>query len=96
MLQELYELGARKFLIGGLGPLGCIPNQIGNYQNASDTCVESTNTLALQFNTKLKSMIANLNGYLPGSYFLFWDTYSISMEVITNYSKYGKILSNPI
>ncbi|KAF3340217.1 GDSL esterase/lipase [Carex littledalei] len=35
-LKELYELGARKFLIGGLGPLGCIPNQIGNYQNASN------------------------------------------------------------
>ncbi|KAJ4811857.1 GDSL esterase/lipase [Rhynchospora pubera] len=89
-LKELYDLGGRKFLIGGVGPLGCIPNQIGNNPNASEgTCIESTNILVLQFNTNLKVMLDDLNRSLRGSYFLFWDVYSKSMEIITNYSRYG-------
>ncbi|KAJ3706724.1 hypothetical protein LUZ61_010429 [Rhynchospora tenuis] len=88
-LKELYDLGGRKFLIGGVGPLGCIPNQIGNSPNASDTCVESTNILVLQFNTNLKVMLDDLNRSLRGSYFLFWDVYSKSMEIITDYLRYG-------
>ncbi|KAJ3680535.1 hypothetical protein LUZ60_016813 [Juncus effusus] len=88
-LQTLYDLGARKFLIGGVGPLGCIPNQIGNSRGKSDKCVESTNNLASQFNTKLKTMLQDLNTNLPESHFLYWDVYNMSMDIINNYSQYG-------
>ncbi|ONK55694.1 uncharacterized protein A4U43_C10F50 [Asparagus officinalis] len=87
-LKDLYNLGGRKFLITGLGPLGCIPEQIGNSGNTS-SCVESTNHLASVFNSKLKAMLDQLNIDLDGSYFLYWDTYSSTLDVITNYSSYG-------
>ena len=88
LFQGLYNLGGRKFLIAGLGPLGCIPNQIGNSGNIS-SCVESTNHLASVFNTKLKATLDQYNSKLHDSYFLYWDTYSSTLDVINNYSNYG-------
>ncbi|ONK80260.1 uncharacterized protein A4U43_C01F15680 [Asparagus officinalis] len=87
-LKDLYNLRGMKFLITGLRPLGCIPEQIGNSGNTS-SCVESTNHLASVFNSKLKAMLDQLNIDLDGSYFLYWDTYSSTLDVITNYSSYG-------
>lgn len=87
-IKTIYELGGRKFLIAGLGPLGCLPNQIGNSGDTS-TCVDSTNYLASVFNAKLKPMLDQFNADLKDSYFLFWDTYASTYDVINNYINYG-------
>lgn len=81
-------MGGRKFVIAGLGPLGCIPNQIGFSKNISE-CLESTNHLASVFNNKLKPMLGEFNTELQGSYFLYWDAYSSTVDVINNYASYG-------
>ncbi|URD81535.1 GDSL esterase lipase [Musa troglodytarum] len=88
-LYNLYDLGGRRFLVASLGPLGCIPNQIGNSGGSSDSCVSQTNHLAAQFNTKLRTMLDELNGSLQGSYFLYWDAYASATEIIDNYADYG-------
>ncbi|URD81542.1 GDSL esterase lipase [Musa troglodytarum] len=88
-LMNLYDLGGRRFLVASLGPLGCIPNQIGNSGGSSDSCVSQTNHLAAQFNTKLRTMLDELNGSLQGSYFLYWDAYASATEIIDNYADYG-------
>ena len=88
-MQKLYWAGGRRFLISGVGPLGCIPNQIGSAGGNSSACVSSTNMLARQFNANLRSMLRHLDGTLPGSRFLFWDTYSSSWDIINNFSLYG-------
>ncbi|CAA6657788.1 unnamed protein product [Spirodela intermedia] len=80
-LEEVPDCRAR--------PLGCTPSQIGAAAGNSSDCVSRTNSLARQFNAKLREMLRRLNGDLRGSRFLYWDTYSTSADVIANFSLYG-------
>ncbi|KAK7846088.1 gdsl esterase/lipase [Quercus suber] len=71
-LTRLYQLDARKFVIGNVGPIGCIPYQKTINQLNEDECVELPNKLALQYNAKLKDLLTELNENLPGSFFFFF------------------------
>ncbi|CAL2273645.1 unnamed protein product [Prunus armeniaca] len=88
-LTRLYQLDARKFVIGNVGPLGCIPYQKTINQLNPDECVELPNKLALQYNGRLKDLLAELNDNLPGSTFVYANVYDLVKELITNYAKYG-------
>ncbi|KAM0970604.1 hypothetical protein ACFX13_018898 [Malus domestica] len=88
-LTRLYQLDARKFVIGSVGPIGCIPYQKTINQLNPDQCVELPNKLALQYNGRLKGLLAELNKNLPGSTFVYANVYDLVMDVITNYEKYG-------
>ncbi|KAL0686256.1 hypothetical protein Bca4012_053104 [Brassica carinata] len=69
-MQELYNLGARKFGIMGTLPLGCLPgasNAIGGI------CLEPANAVARLFNQKLANEVNNLNSVLPGSRSIYID-----------------------
>ncbi|KAF3949487.1 hypothetical protein CMV_024648 [Castanea mollissima] len=44
-LQRIYNGGARKFVITGIGPIGCCPSQ--RYQNKTGECSEETNYCVL-------------------------------------------------
>lgn len=52
--------------------------------------MELPNKLALQYNAKLKDLVAQLNDNLPGATFVHANVYDLVMEVITNYDKYGE------
>lgn len=90
LLQRLYQLDARKFILGNVGPIGCIPYQRTINQLKEDECVALPNQLALQYNSKLKDLIAQLNDNLPGATFVHANVYDLVMELITNYAKYGE------
>lgn len=66
-LRTLYNTGARMVAIFGLGNLGCVPSQIMR-NNATD-CVDEINQAANLFNTKLGSLVDELNARLPGAQF---------------------------
>ncbi|EEF44556.1 zinc finger protein, putative [Ricinus communis] len=55
-LYAMYSTGLRKFLIAGVGPLGCIPNQRGTGQSPPDRCVDYVNQMLGSFNEGLKSL----------------------------------------
>ncbi|XP_062010904.1 GDSL esterase/lipase At2g23540-like [Rosa rugosa] len=88
-LTRLYQLGAQKFVIGNVGPIGCIPYQKTINQLDEDQCVELPNKLALQYNGRLKDLVAELNDNLPGSTFVYANVYDLVSDLITNYEKYG-------
>ncbi|KAJ9669953.1 hypothetical protein PVL29_026490 [Vitis rotundifolia] len=88
-LTRLYKLDARKFVIGNVGPIGCIPYQKTINQLTENQCVELANKLALQYNGRLKDLLAELNDNLPGATFVHANVYDLVLEVITNYAKYG-------
>ncbi|KAG8641274.1 hypothetical protein MANES_13G130400v8 [Manihot esculenta] len=88
-LTRLYQLDARKFVIGNVGPIGCIPYQKTINQLKENECVELANKLALQYNGRLKDLLAELNDNLPGATFVHANVYDLVMELITNYDKYG-------
>ncbi|KAJ7952900.1 GDSL esterase/lipase [Quillaja saponaria] len=88
-LTRLYQLDARKFVIGNVGPIGCIPYQKTINQLNQDQCVDLPNKLALQYNARLKDLLAELNDNLPGSTFVLANVYDMVLELIKNYQKYG-------
>ncbi|KAJ9170769.1 hypothetical protein P3X46_018849 [Hevea brasiliensis] len=88
-LTRLYQLDARKFVIGNVGPIGCIPYQKTINQLKENECVGLANKLAVQYNGRLKDLLAELNDNLPGATFVHANVYDLVMELITNYDKYG-------
>ncbi|KAK6152686.1 hypothetical protein DH2020_012325 [Rehmannia glutinosa] len=88
-LTRLYQLDARKFIVGNVGPIGCIPYQKTINQLSEGECVALPNKLALQYNARLKDLLHELNENLEGATFVHANVYDLVMELITNYSKYG-------
>ncbi|GMH21408.1 hypothetical protein Nepgr_023250 [Nepenthes gracilis] len=86
-LQLLHKLGARKLMLLGLGPMGCIPLQ--RVLSTSGSCQEKTNLLAVRFNQAASKLIKELSKSLPNAGFKFADAYDIVRHVISNPSKYG-------
>ncbi|PIA43945.1 hypothetical protein AQUCO_01800180v1 [Aquilegia coerulea] len=88
-LKKLYSYGARKFLVTGLSPLGCIPYVIASFSQDPNQCYEHHNGIAVQYSLKIKSMVQQLNQDLPGGYVLYWDVYPHARQIIDNPSQYG-------
>ncbi|KAM3342389.1 GDSL esterase/lipase isoform X2 [Capsicum galapagoense] len=86
-LMRLYNLGARKFVIGGVGLMGCIPSILA--QKNTNVCSEEVNQLVLPFSNNVKSMLSNLNVNLPGSKFIYIDIKNMFQDLLTNYRRYG-------
>ncbi|KAL6961597.1 hypothetical protein U1Q18_039370 [Sarracenia purpurea var. burkii] len=91
---RLYQLDARKFIVGNVGPIGCIPYQKTINGLNEDECVALPNKLALQYNARLKDLLTQLNKNLPGATFVHANVYDLVMELITNYSKYGFVTAS--
>ncbi|CAI0396596.1 unnamed protein product [Linum tenue] len=83
----LYNLGARKFVIAGLGVMGCIPSILA--QSPAGLCSEEVNKLVTPFNQNVKAMINNFNANLPGARFTYIDIAKMFREVLTNSERYG-------
>ncbi|RZC75272.1 hypothetical protein C5167_050756 [Papaver somniferum] len=87
---KLYEMGARKFVIQNVPPIGCVPLERDlNHLWVGDSCVTSMNDAAMLFNTKLKTLVSELNSNLVGSKFVYADLYYIASDIIENYQSYG-------
>ncbi|KAI4334986.1 hypothetical protein L6164_013676 [Bauhinia variegata] len=88
-LIRLFNLGARKFVVANVGPIGCIPFERDTNPDAGDNCASFPNQLAQLFNVQLKSLVAELNTNLEGSFFLYADVYHILEDILQNYNAHG-------
>nr|XP_043607574.1 GDSL esterase/lipase At1g71691-like [Erigeron canadensis] len=86
-LKELYNQGARKFVLAGIGLMGCIPSILA--QSTEGTCSNDVNQLVLPFNANMKTMINNLSTNLPGSKFVFIDVHNMFQDILANARSYG-------
>lgn len=88
-ITEIYHLGARKMDLTGIPPMGCLPlERTMNFFSGSN-CNEDYNTVARDFNTKLRGMADKLNRKLPEMRILFADVYVIVQQVIHAPLSYG-------
>ncbi|XP_071724810.1 GDSL esterase/lipase At1g29670-like [Rutidosis leptorrhynchoides] len=78
-IKKLYSLGARKFVLMSLNPLGCSPSVLTGPQRS---CVPELNTAAELFNSYLKSLVDNLRPQMPGAKLVFVNQYKIIMDII--------------
>ncbi|XP_062116533.1 GDSL esterase/lipase At1g74460 [Humulus lupulus] len=88
-LKILHKLGARKLMVFGLGPMGCIPLQRVLSTSGSGGCQDRSNKLALSFNKAASKLLKDLSGTLPNANYQFGDAYDVVNDVISNPSKYG-------
>lgn len=99
-LRKIYSLGARKISLTGLPPMGCLPLERTTNIFGQHECIEDYNKVALQFNGKLKGMVAKLNEVLPGLKLVITEsTYDDIYQIIKNPASYGEsflILSTTI
>lgn len=94
-LQALHSLGLRKFVLGGIGPLGCIPNQLATGVAPPGKCVAKANDMAALFNKGLESLVDDLNSkYSNGSIFAYGNTYGAFVDILNNAKTHGRNYSN--
>lgn len=86
-LTSLYNLGARKFMISGVGSIACTPSILA--QNMLSRCSPEVDKLVNPFNSKVVSMVDALNTNLPASKFIYVDIYRMFMDIINNPKPYG-------
>lgn len=84
-------MGLRKFLLGGVGPLGCIPNQLASSLiTRPGKCVTKLNDMVKAFNKRLISLVDQLNGNTNnGSVFTYGNVYDAFIGIISDPSKHG-------
>nr|XP_010919419.1 GDSL esterase/lipase At5g41890 [Elaeis guineensis] len=89
-LKHLHEIGARKFIVVGIGPLGCIPYVRALMLVENGKCSSITNNLIQGYNMKLSRKISQLNQEMgPETIFVYANSYQIVIEIIRNYRRYG-------
>lgn len=78
-------MGARKYVLVGLGLLGCTPHTIIAH-GTDGSCVEEENSPAFIYDDKLKSLVDHLNNKLSiDSKFIFINTTTQSLVVDESY-----------
>ncbi|KAI3924377.1 hypothetical protein MKW98_032578 [Papaver atlanticum] len=89
-LTTIYNLGGRKFVVYGIGALGCLPVILANVNPKPTTpCAENVNNLINIFNNGLASKLQQLTSSLKGSTFVSADAYTESYAQFQDPVKYG-------
>ncbi|XP_059444868.1 GDSL esterase/lipase At5g41890 [Corylus avellana] len=89
-LKRLHELGARKFVVVGIGPLGCIPFVRAINLLGSGKCSAEVNGLIQSYNKKLKTTLDQLNHQLgPEAIFVYANSYDVFWRIMLDYRHYG-------
>ncbi|GAV88898.1 Lipase_GDSL domain-containing protein [Cephalotus follicularis] len=89
-LKRLHELGARKFVVVGIGPLGCIPFVRALNLLPGGKCSLEVNELIQGYNEKLNVMLNRLNQEMrPQAIFVYANSYDAFMRILINYPHYG-------
>ncbi|XP_022892359.1 GDSL esterase/lipase At1g29670-like [Olea europaea var. sylvestris] len=93
-LRNLYNYGARKIALIGVGQIGCSPNELAQNSPDGKTCVQRINSANQMFNNKLKSLVVNFNKNLPNAKFTYINAYGIFQDLIDNPSAFGFKVTN--
>lgn len=93
-IRLLYNYGARKMALIGVGQIGCSPSELARYSRDGRTCVQRINNANQLFNDRLKSLVDNLNNNLPGAKFIYINAYGIFQDMINNPSSFGFRVTN--
>lgn len=89
-MKRLHALGARKFVVVGVGPLGCIPFVRAIHFVTNEKCLEEVNRLIETYNFKLSGVVDQLNlEFGLNTMFVYANSYAVFTKIIVNYRQYG-------
>ncbi|GAB2229603.1 hypothetical protein Droror1_Dr00013850 [Drosera rotundifolia] len=86
-MQQIYDLGGRRFAMFGVGPVGCCPYL--RTQNKTGVCHAEANFWASQYNQRLMPVLEQFKSQLSDFEYMYFDTYSSILNVIGHAADYG-------
>ena len=90
----MYNYGARKFVLLGVGQIGCSPNALAQNSPDGRTCVARINNANQIFNSRLRGIVDEFNGNTPDARFIYIDAYGVFQDLINNPSAFGFRVTN--
>ncbi|CAN1150182.1 GDSL esterase/lipase At5g45670 [Linum perenne] len=93
-LQIMYDNGARKFALIGIGSIGCSPSELAQNSPDGKTCVQKINSANVIFNNKLRALVDQFNGNTPDAKFIYINAYGIFQDLISNPAAFGFRVTN--
>ncbi|XP_011024535.1 PREDICTED: GDSL esterase/lipase At4g28780 [Populus euphratica] len=93
ILMRLYELGGRRILVTGTGPLGCVPAQLAMSGSTNGECAPEPQRAAQIFNPELFQMLQNLNRELGSDVFITANAFAMNSNLINNPQRFGFVTS---
>ncbi|XP_044507144.1 GDSL esterase/lipase At5g55050-like [Mangifera indica] len=81
-LRALLNLGARKFGIISVPPIGCCPSQ--RIYNATGGCLEELNEYARAFHVSMETLMCKLSSEYKDMKYSLGNTYEMTINVIDN------------
>ncbi|KAJ1401173.1 SGNH hydrolase superfamily [Sesbania bispinosa] len=94
-IQRLYGAGARRIMVAGLPPIGCLPLQVTvssffpSRHWLQRVCNAQQNTDSQGYNAKLQSHVHLLQTTLNGAKVAYFDIYTPILDMVQNPAKYG-------
>lgn len=92
--QTLYDYGARKVAVMGVGQVGCSPSELARYSANGATCIDNINSAIQIFNNKVRSLVSDLNSNLADAKFTYIDGYGIFADIVRRASQFGNNLDH--
>lgn len=93
-LRTLYNYGARKFVLNGVGQIGCSPNALAQNSPDGSTCVARINNANQIFNNRLRGLVDEFNSNSRDARFIYVNAYGIFQDLISNPSAFGLRVTN--
>lgn len=92
MMQRLYELGARRVLVTGTGPIGCVPAELALHSRNGE-CYAALQAASDMFNPQLVQLLSQLNAQIasPSPVFISANAFAMHMDFVTDPQAYGTL-----
>ncbi|CDO96915.1 unnamed protein product [Coffea canephora] len=93
-IRTLYDFGARKFALIGVGQIGCSPNALAQNSPDGTACVQRINSANQIFNNGLRGLVDQFNNDRSDAKFAYINAFGIFQDLINNPSAFGFRVTN--
>ncbi|XP_021898226.1 GDSL esterase/lipase At5g18430-like [Carica papaya] len=89
LLLRVHQLGGRRVLVTGTGPMGCVPAELAMRGSSNGGCSTELQRAASLYNPQLIQMLNGLNGKLGRHVFIAANTHQMHLDFLAQPQAYG-------